>query len=131
MLRQSRTRGCGLLETGPPPDAEAELRALLDQAPNDPVLRSSLGFRLAVWGGGEQSDEALALFEALAEEEPDSPEVLANIGWGLYRMGRPIEAAAALEAALEVRPGSLLDRVRLGVVLGELGDTEQGGRSPW
>jgi len=107
------------------PDAQIELRSLLAQAPDSRVLRSSLSLRLAVAGDTGDSDEVLALLQALVEEKPDSPEVLANMGWSFYRIGHPVEAAAALEAALEAAPSRLLDRVRLGVVLGELGDTQR------
>ncbi len=114
-----------IVEAPVPPDADAELRALLEQAPEDPVLRSSLGLRLALSGVAEQRDEALALLQALSDEKPKSPEVLANVGWGMYRIGRPTQAAASLEAALAAAPGRLLDRVRLALVLGELGDTQR------
>jgi len=120
-----RERARLVLSARLPPDAESELRALLEQAPEDPVLRSSLGFRLAVAGDAGRSAETLALLQALSDEKSTSPEVLANLGWAWYRMGRYLDASKSLAAALEIEPSRLFDRVRLGLVLGELGDTQR------
>jgi len=122
---EQRERARLVLSARLPPDAESELRALLEQAPEDPVLRSSLGFRLAVAGDAGRSAETLALLQALSDEKSTSPEVLANLGWAWYRMGRYLDASKSLAAALEIEPSRLFDRVRLGLVLGELGDTER------
>jgi uncharacterized protein HemY len=89
------------------------------------VVRSRLGYYLAVWGSEVQGDEALALLRDAAAERPQEPELQANLGWGAHRMGLQAEAQSALEAALALDPLRHRDRVRLARVLAERGERER------
>jgi arylsulfatase A-like enzyme len=120
-----RQRARLVVEARVAPDAESELRGLLAQAPDDLVIRSTLALRLAVVGGGENANEVLDLLDSLEEDAPESPDVLANMGWAYHRIDQFAQAAASLEAALEIAPSRLLDRVRLGVTLAELGEPDR------
>jgi tetratricopeptide (TPR) repeat protein len=116
-VERLRRRAALVLDVAPLPDGEAELRGLLDAAPEDAALKSWLGYYLAVWGRPEQSDEAFELLKAAAEEAPEDPEILGNLGWGAHKLGRHAEAVEALEAALALDEGRHLERVRLGHAL--------------
>ena len=122
-LRQPRLRqrAALVLDAAPIADGEAELRGLLGELPEDPVLKSRVGYYLAVWGPKEKGDEALELLRAAVVAQPKNAELLANLGWGAYKLGHDEEAVEKLEAALEERPESPLDRFRLAHPLKRLG----------
>jgi len=63
-----------------------------------------------------RDDEALAVFEALAQEFPELPDPLNNIALLHARAGRLEPARLALEAALRNDPGHRLARANLGQV---------------
>jgi arylsulfatase A-like enzyme/Tfp pilus assembly protein PilF len=117
-----RKRAALAIDSAPLADGEAELRALLAAAPDDAILRSWLGYYLAVWGRPGQADEAYALLAAAAAAAPRDAEVQANLGWGAWKLGRVAEARAPLETALALEPGSALDRFRLALVLERSGE---------
>jgi choline-sulfatase len=102
------------------------LRALLTQVPGDPVVRSHLGYRLALQGDDSNADEALVHLRAAARDAPDDLFVQANLGWGAFRLGRRDEGIAALEALLAVDPSRVTDRARLGIALLTVGRTREG-----
>lgn len=106
-----------VIDAAPVGDGEAELRALLAAAPDDPVLQSWLGYYLALWGRPEQRDEALGLLQAAARSEPDDADVQANLGWGAARRDDDATSRTALEAALALDPRRALERFRLAIVL--------------
>ena len=112
------------VDVAPLEGGEEELRALLAEAPEDPLLESWLGYYLAVWGRPEQGDEARALLESAAAASPESPQIQSNLGWGAHQLGRPETALAALERALEIDPGRFQDRARLGLLLAQAGDSD-------
>ena len=117
-------RAALVVDVAPLDGGEAELRALLAEAPEDPLLQSWLGYYLAVWGRPEQGDEARALLESAAAASPESPQIQSNLGWGAHQLGRPETALAALERALEIDPGRFQDRARLGLLLAQAGDSD-------
>lgn len=120
-----RKRAVLVIDAAPVADGEAELRRLVAVAPDDPVLRSWLGYYLALWGGRETRDEALALLAAAARSEPEDADVQANLGWGAARLGRDGDARVALEAALARDPRRALERYRLAIVLARSGDRDR------
>jgi tetratricopeptide (TPR) repeat protein len=117
-----RQRAALVIDAAPLPDGEAELRALLAEAPGDATLQSQLGYYLAVWGQPEQAEEARELLQAAAEAAPEDVDVLANLGWGSYKLGLYTEAVAALEATLALDERRPLERVRLALALREVGE---------
>jgi arylsulfatase A-like enzyme/tetratricopeptide (TPR) repeat protein len=117
-----------IIDVAPVPDGESTLRHAVASAPEDPTLKSQLGYYLAVWGGPEDGDEAIRLLEAAAEADPKDADIFANLGWGSYRRARYAEAVSALEKALEIDGGRHLERVRLALALRELGERERARR---
>ncbi len=109
-----------VLDSAPLDDGETELRSLLSAGPDDPFLRSALGFYLAVWGA-DARDEALALLRGAAAAAPEEAEIQANLGWGLHRLDLADDAIAPLEAALALDSSRHQDRVRLASVLHHTG----------
>jgi tetratricopeptide (TPR) repeat protein len=124
-MQRLRARSFLVLEIAPVPDGEEELRRLAATAPDDAVLESRLGFYLAVWGGAERRDEALARLRAAAAREPQRAEIQSNLGWGLSRLGAAEEARAALTAALSLDETRARDRFRLAGILQDAGEREQ------
>jgi arylsulfatase A-like enzyme/thioredoxin-like negative regulator of GroEL len=123
--RRLHARSNLVLKVAPLPDGEPELRSLLAAAPEDALLRSRLGFYLALWGAADQRDEALALLREAAASAPDREEIQANLGWCAYRLGLPEEAVEALEAAIATGEASHQDRARLGAALAAAGEVER------
>jgi arylsulfatase A-like enzyme/Tfp pilus assembly protein PilF len=116
-------RAALVVDVAPLEGGERELRALLAEAPEDPLLESWLGYYLAVWGRPEQGEEAWNLLESAAAAA-DRPQIQSNLGWGAHQLGHTEVAIAALERALELDPRRLQDRARLGMALARAGDAE-------
>lgn len=121
-VERLREQGLLLLDAAPLAEGDAPLRALLAGAPDDPVLRSQLGYYLAVWGEASQRDEALGLLRDAAQRVPQDADLLSRLGWGAFKRGRPEEAVSALEAAVEIDPARFTDRARLGFALLAVGE---------
>jgi tetratricopeptide (TPR) repeat protein len=117
-------RAALVVDVAPVQGGEEELRALLAGAPEDPLLKSWLGYYLAVWGQPDQGAEARDLLESAAAASPERPQVQSNLGWGAHQLGHPEIALAALERALELDPGRFQDRARLGLVLAQAGNAD-------
>jgi tetratricopeptide (TPR) repeat protein len=120
-------RGYVLLRMGRRAEAEADLRAALDQDPSKPEARSNLG--LALMGDGRR-DEALAQLAEAARRAPDFAEGRLNYGVGLARAGRPAEALAEFDAAAALSPGLAAPHYNRALLLGALGRTEE-ARQAW
>ena len=120
-----RTRARLVLRGDPGPDAEAELRELVQGEMEDPVLRSRLGTYLSKQNDEGQREEALGLLRSAAAEEPGSAELQSNLGWGLARLGLDEEAIGPFEDALRLDPMRHADQVRLARVLADTGENEQ------
>jgi tetratricopeptide (TPR) repeat protein len=121
-----RERARIAVEGASPTDSLHALRALLAQAPGDPVVRSRLGYHLALHPDGSKREEALAHLREAARNAPDDLLVQANLGWGAFRLGRRDEGIAALEAVLAVDPSRATERARLGFALLTVGRTREG-----
>ncbi|HJZ86810.1 MAG TPA: DUF2723 domain-containing protein, partial [Polyangia bacterium] len=116
-------RGTVLAEDGPDP-----LPGVL--SPAAPLLR------LVAPGGDLRAPPAARLWAALARPCSDLGDdtmgrracsaLCVGLGKSLYLSGRPLEARAVLEAALELRPGNLAALTNLGVVRTALGEPAAG-----
>lgn len=124
-VERLRQRAALVIDVAPIADGEEELRDLLAQAPDDAKLQSQLGYYLAVWAHSEQGDEAFVLLKKSAEALPDDAVVQSNFGWGAYKLGRNEEAAATLQAALDLDPASQLTRFRLALALEAVGKRQR------
>jgi predicted O-linked N-acetylglucosamine transferase (SPINDLY family) len=101
-----------LTQLGELDEAAAAYRAALALAPDAPLLHFQLGNVLS--GLGRYAEAATSYRAALAQGE--FPEACANLGSALRNLGRPDEAAAACERALELRPGFAAALCNLGLV---------------
>ena len=122
---RQRLRAVVVIEGAPLEGGEAELRALATEAPEDPRLKSWLGYYIAVWGRPDQAEEALALLRAAARAHPHDAEFHANLGWAAYRLGRNDEAIAELAIALRIDGTRQRERFRLAFALARHGDRER------
>ena len=80
-------------------EAVRDLRNLMRERPDDPVMMNALGYTLV---DHEQSlSEGEALIRRAIGLMPDSPAVQDSLGWALFRRGRYAEAAATLRKAYD------------------------------
>ncbi len=82
--------------------AEADLRAALAAAPEEPVILNYLGYSLL--DRGEKLDEAQTLIEKAARLRPGDGGITDSLGWMQYRRGRYDEAVATMERASALEP---------------------------
>jgi len=95
-------RASAYQEAGDWPNAEADLKAALRIAPDEPDLLNFLGYS---WiDRGEHLHEALAMVQAAASAEPQSGAVIDSLGWGYYRLGDYKQAVDHLEEAVVLDP---------------------------
>ncbi len=107
--------------------AEADLRAILEDEPDDAHALNALGYTLA--DAGERLEEARELIGRALELEPDHPAILDSKGWVLYRQGKPEEALGYLERAWARQPDPEIG-AHLGEVLWTL-EREAEARAIW
>ena len=97
-------RATVLEQMGRWPEAEADLKAALLQAPDEPELLNYLGYS---WiDRGVHLDEAIAMVQRAVAAEPDSAAMIDSVGWGYYRKGDLKNAQIHLEKAVEMMPGN-------------------------
>jgi tetratricopeptide (TPR) repeat protein len=106
-----------LLAAGERTQALAHLDELLTKQPRDPQLRLRKGVVLTDLG---RNAEAMELFETLAVDYPEIPEVHNNMAVLYAAEGRFDQARSALEAALRANPNYAVARHNLGDVYVEL-----------
>jgi tetratricopeptide (TPR) repeat protein len=71
--------------------------------------------------GLERFEEAAGIYSKMIEINPRQESVLSNLGAALIRLGRPADAKAILDFALEINSKNLHARINLGGVLQALG----------
>ena len=97
-------RATVLEQMGRWPEAEADLKAALAQAPDEPELLNYLGYS---WiDRGVHLDEAISMVERAVAVEPESAAMIDSVGWGYYRKGDYKKAQIHLEKAVEMMPGN-------------------------
>ena len=110
-----------------PQQAEADLRAVLEQEPENANALNALGYTLA--DRNERLEEALGYIQQAVELLPDEPAILDSLGWVYYRMGDYPAAIKWLSKAFELLPDAEI-AAHLGEVLWVNGETEK-ARSIW
>ncbi|MDR3416454.1 MAG: tetratricopeptide repeat protein [Nevskia sp.] len=103
-------------------DAEADLRKILAQAPDDARALNALGYTLTVHT--DRLDEADKLVSRALELTPDDPAVIDSMGWLRFRQGRPQDALPLLQKAYARFPDAEV-AAHLGEVLWTLGDKDK------
>jgi tetratricopeptide (TPR) repeat protein len=96
-------RGMASEQSGDWPSAEADLKAALIKAPDEPQLLNYLGYS---WiDRGERLDEGLAMVKKAVASNPRSGAMIDSLGWAYFRMGDLKQAVDLLEKAVELMPG--------------------------
>jgi tetratricopeptide (TPR) repeat protein len=108
-------------------EAEADLRAVLEQDSDAPDALNALGYTLA--DRTERYDEAFALIERAYKLSPDNPAIIDSMGWVLFRMGKREEALPHLRRAFELQRDAEV-AAHLGEALW-LSDEQDEARSIW
>jgi tetratricopeptide (TPR) repeat protein len=110
-------------------EAVDEFAAELVVAPGDPLASLELGVALVE---SQRPAEALPALETAARSGPPQSRTLAYLGRAQLRLGRPAEAAATLQRALELArnqganaPAMLTVHLHLGQALSRLGRMEE------
>jgi tetratricopeptide (TPR) repeat protein len=101
-----------------PKDAIAAYRRADDLEPGDLQTMDALAAALLT---GEQLDEALKQYKALAEADPENSEALVHIGEIERRQGKYEEALATIRKARKIDPKSLEAGFNEGLLLDVLG----------
>lgn len=82
--------------------AEADMRAALDLAPNQPDVLNYLGYSLVEQG--RKLDEALDMIKRAVEARPNSGAIQDSLAWAFFRLGRFEDAVAPMEKAALLEP---------------------------
>ena len=82
--------------------AEADLRNVIEQEPENAAALNALGYTLA--DRTPRLTEALALIEKAYALSPDEPSIIDSMGWVQFRLGRKEEAVATLKRAYDKFP---------------------------
>ncbi|MBV1914685.1 MAG: tetratricopeptide repeat protein [Pseudomonadales bacterium] len=91
------TRSMLYERTGDIKQAEADLRAIIEQQPDNSMALNALGYSLTVHT--ERYDEALELITRALAIDPEEAAIIDSLGWLQYRMGSLDEAQKNLERA--------------------------------
>ncbi len=81
---------------------EADLRAILEEDPDNATALNALGYTLA--DRTDRYEEALILIERALQLQPDEAAILDSLGWVHYRLGNYDEALLRLREALRAMP---------------------------
>jgi tetratricopeptide (TPR) repeat protein len=98
---------------------EAQLRAVMDQAPDNHHAYNALGYSLAE--RNVRLQEAYTLIAKALEMAPGDPFIMDSMGWVQYRLGNLAEAEKHLRRAYSLRRDPEI-AVHLGEVLWQKGD---------
>lgn len=96
-------RGVAYERTGRWREGEADLKAAIAAAPDEPDLLNYLGYS---WiDRGEHLKEAMAMVEKAVAANPRSGAMVDSLGWAYYRLGDYKKAVEKLEEAVELEAG--------------------------
>lgn len=84
------------------PAAEADYKAALALAPDEPRLLNELGYGYV--DRGENLDQALAMIQKAVVGAPDQGYILDSLAWAYFRMGRYPDAVVPQEKASLLMP---------------------------
>lgn len=106
-------RGLALQELGRTEEAEAELWAALQTAPDDPSLLNSLGY---MWvDSGRRVDQGAEMLARAHAADPTNGNIQDSLGWAQFRQGQYEIAVETLEGAVNKQPANA-------VIVDHLGD---------
>ncbi|MFN2360092.1 MAG: tetratricopeptide repeat protein [Marinobacter sp.] len=102
--------------------AEADLRQIIDEQPENAVALNALGYIITT--RSDRYAEARDYIERALEVDPENPAILDSMGWVLYRQGETEEALEYLSRAWEAYADPEV-AAHFGEVLWETGEREQ------
>ncbi|KPP98178.1 tetratricopeptide repeat protein [Marinobacter sp. HL-58] len=102
--------------------AEADLRRIIDEQPENAVALNALGYIITT--RSDRYDEARDYIERALEIDPENPAILDSMGWVLYQQGEIEEALEYLSRAWEAYADPEV-AAHLGEVLWQTGEREQ------
>ena len=106
-------RGLVLQELGRMEEAEAELWAALQAAPDNPSLLNSLGY---MWvDSGRRVDQGAEMLARAHAADPENGNIQDSLGWAQFRQGQYEVAVETLEGAVSKLPANA-------VIVDHLGD---------
>jgi len=109
------------------PAAEADLRNILKQQPDNPNALNALGYILT--NRTNRHREAYELITRAIAQEPNNPAYIDSLGWVLYRLDRHDEALEQLRIAMKMFPNHEI-AAHLGEVLWVM-DKKDEARKVW
>jgi len=107
--------------------AEADLRLVLAEDPDNATALNALGYTLA--DQTDRYEEAEELIQRAYALQPDDASIIDSMGWVAYRLGRPEEAEGYLARAWELSENAEI-AAHLGEVLWHLGRIDE-ARAIW
>ncbi len=110
IIRRLETRCQMLFEQGPPSQAEAALRDLVERRPAEASAHHNLGTLLMRL---KRYDEAARSFRQALRHRADAPATYLYLGYALKESGRPDEAASAWQQVLRLAPDDAVAREEL------------------
>lgn len=96
-----RRGGCEIAQNNWPA-AEADYKAALALAPNEPRLLNELGYGYV--DRGEHLDEALVMIQKAVAGAPDQGYIIDSLAWAYFRLGRYQDAVVPQEKASLLMP---------------------------
>lgn len=121
-------RGAAWSEAGYWQDAETEMQAALELAPDRPEVLNYLGY---LWvDRGHRVEEGLAMIERAVAAEPENAAYIDSLGWAHFRLHRYDEAVEHLEAAVLLAPSDPEVNDHLGDAYWQVG-REREARFQW
>jgi Flp pilus assembly protein TadD len=97
-------RGAALESLGRLDEAENELWAALQAAPNEPVLLNYLGY---MWvDSGRRVDQGAEMLARAHAADPDNGNIQDSLGWAQFRQGQYETAVQTLEGAVGKEPAN-------------------------
>ncbi|MFP5441025.1 MAG: tetratricopeptide repeat protein [Gammaproteobacteria bacterium] len=105
---------------------ESDLRALLSEHPENPMVLNALGYTLT--DRTDRHEEARLLIERALALSPEDPAIIDSMGWVLFRLGRAEEALPWLRRAYARSPDAEI-AAHLGEVLWSLGKKREARRT--
>ncbi|MEQ1765049.1 MAG: tetratricopeptide repeat protein [Pyrinomonadaceae bacterium] len=110
------------------PGAEATLRDILKESPNNPIALNNLGYFLLE--RNERFEEALGLIKQAVDIDPTNPSYLDSLGWAHFKLGKNAEAELYLREAHRHDSSSVAINEHLGDVLAAQSKADQ-AKSHW
>ncbi|MCS6622714.1 tetratricopeptide repeat protein [Roseibacterium beibuensis] len=118
-------RGRTLERLGRIEEAEAELWAALQMAPDNPVLLNHLGY---LWvDSGRRVEQGAEMIARAFAADPRNATVQDSLGWAQYRRGQYETAVETLEEAVAKQPADAEINDHLGDAYWQVGRTREAG----